>query len=74
MAAEVTRRHQKLHIAAEDPPPFLYAWTHGPEREKAKVEREISKVCSSNPTEKEIGYASKETSFWTKARRKARQI
>lgn len=71
MAGEVTRRQQKLQIAAEAPPPFL-----GPSqdlrRDKRKVEPDMRKVYSSNPDEQEVGDPFQDATFWTKARKKAK--
>lgn len=70
MAGEVTERQQR-QAPAENPPSFLNAGAYGLGREEAKVGLDISKICTSTPTDKTMGFPSKGASFWTKARRKA---
>lgn len=74
MAGEVTRKQQKLQIAAEDPPSFHRVGYPDNGWEKAKMEQEISKVCYNDPYARITADQPKETSFWTKARWKARRL
>lgn len=72
MAGEVTRRQQRLQVAAEDPPSFLGAGIYGIGGEKAKAEADISKFGTTNLPDKASAVASKKASLRMKARLKAK--